>query len=252
MAVPASLHPAAYVWQQHAESSYRRLPLSSESLWASKPRNARHIFITADLTLQRPLRILDTLEVAREAWRRLSYEIPELRLSSVSEKEETYLQYDCPQYDGEVKTWAKRTLNVESSPEVPDFERLRDLLLKKNGELTYPASLLLHFQDDKEKEETHSSKFWCVLNTDHLITDGIGTRILLGDFLNIFSSILDSGAPHIGSIVYLWERSGENLSPPWICIMNDKQRHKEKEFEDRVASNQEYLLHTQVPTISLE
>jgi hypothetical protein len=198
--------------------------------------------------LQRPWRILEILEVVREAWRRLSYGVPELRLSSVTENDEVYLQYECPKDDDEVKIWAKRTVHVESSDERPDFKRLRDLILEANGKCIYAASLLLYFQHEGEEqpEEICSGKFWCVLNTDHLITDGIGTRILLGKFLDAFSGILETGGPQVESVVYPWNQGWKNLSPPWICIMNDKQRLSGKDFEGRVASDLQYLTYIQV------
>ncbi|EPE25640.1 hypothetical protein GLAREA_01552 [Glarea lozoyensis ATCC 20868] len=237
--------PTAYAWQRHASGSYRRLSLSSESMWVSKPREARHIFILAELTTTQPANADTIFDAAKKAWRKLRFEVPELQLSSVFENENAYLQYECPESQ-KVDTWVKQTTYLESSTEAPDFKRLRDLFLYRSRDNFCPASLLIYSQYENRQILDVSKKFWCMLNTDHLITDGIGTRVLLGKYLEEFSKSL--AAPNsVEDTKLLWGETWKNLSPPWITIMNNKQEYSGRGFKERVSANQEYLFHTQSP-----
>lgn len=249
MAVPtslSSLNPSKYAWQRHASTSYRRLPLSTESLWISRPREARHIFVVAELALHQPSGILTILEVAREAWRRMRYLVPELQLGSVVDGKEVYLQYDCPSCEEDVDVWVERTIQVETSNEALNFPILRRLLVGDSKATNDPVSLLLYFQYEDGQERNPPTKLWCALDTDHLVTDGIGTRIILGRFLATFSKILGEEQAPVDKVRYSWDDSWNNLSPPWIAITNKKQRYSGKEYVCQVTSNRNYLFQTQV------
>jgi hypothetical protein len=213
-------------------------------MWIFKPREARHIFILAELTTHQPANSHTVFEAAKDAWRKLRFEVAELQLSSVFEKESAYLQYECPGCQ-DVDIWVKQTIYLESSTEAPDFERLRYLLLRRSSEVSCPASLLVYFRHEDGQDMDPLKKFWCMLNTDHLVTDGIGTRILLGKFLEHFSKYLATPAP-VEDTKLLWDETYKNLSTPWITIMNNKQEYSGEGFDERVSANQEYLFHKQV------
>lgn len=233
------LNPSTYNWTSLLPGIYRRPALSTEALWSAKPKELHEIFATAKLRLvaARTPRVLKP--AALRAWRLLRFEVPELGVRAVVQDGEVFLEYKGID-EGEIQEWISRTCFVNEEGEgVYDFEALRrDICSKKDDD--EQASVLLNFLTRDGLVENISM----VLNTDHQITDGIGTRILLGRFLDLFSWCIGLKSED----VLTWEESDKNLSKPWIGMLDGKQKLEGKDFEEVVEKKRNYLYHEIVTT----
>ncbi|CAG8958779.1 hypothetical protein HYFRA_00011729 [Hymenoscyphus fraxineus] len=129
-------------------------------------------------------------DAARQAWKKLRFEVPELGIRAVINDGEFFLESKMLDEAG-VRGWISMTLFFGESKGDYEFESLRkDIASRKDCE--EQASILLNFETQDSAVFGNGGEelvdgVHLILNTDHQITDGIGTRILLGGFLELFS-----------------------------------------------------------------
>ena len=76
------------------------------------------------------------------------------------------------------------------------------------------------------------------------ITDGIGIRILLGRYLSLLSEAYRVNI--LAKKEINWEDSAQNLSHPWISILNKEQVHSGPDYEGRAERNREIVFEKMV------
>ncbi|RDL37251.1 uncharacterized protein BP5553_04684 [Venustampulla echinocandica] len=239
---PSGLDPSSYSWAQvgHSVSPWRRKALSFETTWLARPKELHEIFVSGLLAFETPLPSCTLYSAVRQAWQALLFEVPELQARAVvAEDGNAYMQYRTPQDRHEVEEWAHRTAVFDYGDQSLDFKGLRENILIRKGDSSDPAFLLLYLEKESDGNKP-LDHVHIILNTDHEITDGIGTRILFGKYLSLLSSCISE--PQLGLVMYDWAESSKNLSPPWISIMNQDQAISGSEFEETVAWNKEILL----------
>jgi len=156
----------------------------------------------------------------------------------------TYMRYQTPRDEMEVSEWMQRTILLGQVRGALGFEGLRErFLLKKQDCKAEPAYLLLY--SELESHNDCARRLHVMLNVDHEITDGIGARILFGKYLSLLASYLSADSEDSPEVID-WEKSSDNLSQPWLTIMNDKQRLSGPEYEEKVQWNKTMLLEIMV------
>jgi 15-O-acetyltransferase Tri3 len=236
------LVPADYQWKQSRKSPelWQRRALANEAMWLARPKASRDLFLFTSLVLRSPI-LRSTLKFAAEsAWQQLRYEVPELALKGACQREgKAYMQYQTPQTQEDVSEWVERTSAFDWGEQRQDFEDLLEKILKKRGHNAENVFLFSHVQ-------TSAGNFVLVnrvqlmIYVDHQVTDGIGARILLGRYLLLLaSSITTSLNPP--EFRFNWEESYNNLSAPWICLMNDNQALSGTKYNENALWNQDIL-----------
>ncbi|CZS96451.1 uncharacterized protein RCO7_04870 [Rhynchosporium graminicola] len=246
--ISTPLDPSRYSWQQSSQdpSLWQRLALSGECMWTSSSKDVRELFITSTLTLTLPISRTTLDSAAAHAWQTLRLQLPQLalRISVAPEGAEAgivYLQYRTPQSQAEVDAWIDRTSHYGAGRDVLSLEDLRvKVLLEKQGHDSDQAFMLLHSQ---ALDYSHDlvENFQIMLNVDHQVTDGNGTKIILGKYLSLLASALDTSNETLQEEIS-WEESHKNLIEPWIQHMNKDQVTDGTEYQCMVAQNQTYFL----------
>lgn len=236
-----ALNPSFYNWSSPIPGIYRRPVLSTEALWFTKPKELHEIFVTVDLGLIIPRARSELKQAAERAWKLLRFEVPELGARAIVQDGEVFLEYRVVDEDG-IGEWIGRTLLFHERRGTYEFEALREAISSRK-ESDEQASVLLNFptQGAGGQEQEKIDNIQIILNIDHQITDGIGTRILLGRFLELFSRCIDdsqsvSSGPK-------WEDSYKNLTRPWIEMLDTKQKLEGRELEELVERKRDYLYH---------
>ena len=158
-----------------------------------------------------------------------------------------------PPRDGhDAHQWVERTTLFEYGKERLNFQELRDKISQRRGERgcdSEQAALLIFAGVQDGDDLVEITDF--ILNVDHQVTDGIGVRILLGQYLHLLANAL-SRLPIIEEEEINWQESGRNLSQPWIKILNDKQVTSGPDYEEMVEWSRKTLLEKMViPLTSL-
>ncbi|CAG8973236.1 hypothetical protein HYALB_00011326 [Hymenoscyphus albidus] len=241
------LNPPSYNWTSPHPGIYHRPALSTESLWFTRPKDLHEMFITSHLTFSRPHTHYPKIrlkEAARRAWKRLRFEVPELGIRAVINDGEVFLEYKMLDEVG-VRGWISRTLFFGESEGDYEFESLRkDIVSRKDCE--EQASVLLNFETRDsavfgDRGEELVDGVYLILNTDHQITDGIGTRILLGRFLELFSQYVRVEMDCKENLV--WEDSYKNLTQPWIGMLDGMQKLEGRKSVETCERNRNHLFH---------
>lgn len=250
------LNPSLYSWHRtpSPQPTYTRRLLAGEIPWLARPKTQHEILVYASLSLSKSHRQLQIRRAAIAAWRTLRWQVPELGSvaawlpSEGDGEEEACLIYRTPSLDVELRSnsvgdqgvWNAK-LPIFLSTESPSgFEALRASLLdfktkfekatKENG------LLLLNIVEPTTKngENLDTTKIEIVLNIDHQISDGIGSKVLMGRYLEIFGQKLESeleeGEEEEDEDLN-WEDSWKNLELPWIQRMNSEQVFSGEEYE---------------------
>lgn len=238
------LCPERYHWQQISvkPSIWQRPALAGECLWTQRPKELREIFVCSSLTLNVPIPRRTFNTRLRDAWRLLRFQVPELGLNAVcSASGKISLQYHDIS-DEEAQQWVNRTHSCQSGSHEQDFEHLRKTLhadMEKCGSVADNAFLLSSAISEHGLElVTHTQIMICI---DHQISDGIGTRIIFGQFLALLASSLGSGLDTTETDIK-WEDSHQNLSQPWITCMNEHQLVSGSLYKEAAVHNQDVIL----------
>ncbi|KAE9380552.1 hypothetical protein N431DRAFT_325122 [Stipitochalara longipes BDJ] len=237
-----SLDPANYRWKQSGESPtlvWQRPPLANEAMWLARSKDSRDLFVYAALkfkTLTTP-EVLNSAIVS--AWKKLRFEIPELVLTtSTSTKDgKPYLQYENPRSEDDVDTWVKRTLFFNLEGRSPGFLAIRNKIREIERERADNVFLFAQAKDDNYNPKRFGN-FQVMIYVDHLITDGVGARILLGHYL----SHLASSTATTLNFKPNWQKNHEQLSPPWISLLNSTQELSGQRYEEGVLRNRDIMI----------
>lgn len=238
------LNPSLYNWTSPLPGIYRRPALSTEALWSTRPKELHEIFVTAKLTFSTPSTRVALRTAAVRAWRLLRFEVPELGLNVAVQDGEIFLEYRVIGEEG-ISDWMSRTFFFNNAGEGGKygFEGLRgDICSRKEGEDM--AGVLLDFNGLREEWNGDLGlidSMYVILNVDHQVSDGIGTRILMGRFLDLFAWCVGDGVEDENLLV--WEESGKNLSKPWIGMLDGKQKLEGGGFEEVAEKKKIYLYH---------
>ena len=99
------------------------------------------------------------------------------------------------------------------------------------------------------------AKFWLnnfgldmkiTLYFDHLITDGIGARIMLGRYLSHLAFELTTTSPQPKLD---WQENHDRLSPPWISLLNYSQQLSGNEYNEGILRNRSILTNRMVSAL---
>ena len=240
------LDPSTYEWTKSAcrPGQWRRPALAGESLWIPRPKDYHEMFIGGSLALSSVVPPSALTLAAKFAWRRLRFEVPELVVSAVYGTEENaYMQYQVPSSEEEVNQWIERTTSFECGKQSLAFqELLENIREKKAGHDSDQVFLFLHPVVKDKSDRVKRVDF--LLNADHQITDGIGIRILLDQFLALLAESLSS---HLAATEELnWQQSVTNLTSPWIGLMNEEQLLSGPDYDRAVAANEDILFQKMV------
>ena len=200
------------------------------------------MFIGGSLALDCLVPSFALIASAKSAWRRLRFEVPELAVSAGYETEcVAYMQYLVPASGEEVNQWVERTTDFECGPESLDFqELLKRVRQKKDGHDSDQVFLLLRPVVEAGNDLVKQVDF--ILNADHQVVDGIGIKILLGRFLALLAKSLSSPLEED----FDWEQSINNLTPPWIGLMNEDQLCSGPEYERVAEANKDFMFQKMV------
>ena len=189
---------------------------------------------------------------AESAWRQLRFKHPQLVARAAYLAGEAYMFCEIPEKHREVDAWVSQTISVGQSVQKLGFPALREKLLERKGGLDSEASfLLLNVIRDQGGCEGEDAAMCVefVFNVDHQVTDGIGIRILLSRYLSLLAGAL-SRSQSLLDREFEWRCSAENLSVPWVAVMNDKQEVSGVEYERLVKSNQSFMFQQLASNIS--
>lgn len=231
-AIYPAVDPVGYQWLQCSSGMYKRRPLSSESMWVCRAMSARELYLGTTLCLVRPLSPGDLAEALRLAWLRLRWKVPELCLGHLLDAETSWLGVEIPSED-EAKVWASRTLLVESDVKICDFEAARKILSGMDEQ----ACLLAYFSAPEKLSEIQDIHL--MIKADHLCMDGIGIRIFMGCFLTLLTNELDPLRPELEDLD--WSTCAENLTQPWLNLLQRGQEFGGKDFEAAVDKKHRLL-----------
>jgi 15-O-acetyltransferase Tri3 len=235
------IDPDEYRWRSSRDSPkvWRRCPLANESMWLARPKDSRDLFVYASLAFKSPIILSALCSAAKSAWQHLRYDVPELVLTTGTSPKDgkAYVQYQPPRTQEEVDQWVERTSTFTIGEQRQDFEDLRGRILqKRRGHHTDNVFLFSHAQFAAENF-IRVSRLQLMIYVDHLITDGIGARILLGRYLSLLTFIISTSFRFEPS----WQENHNVLSPPWICLMNCNQELSGNTYTKRVSRNQDIL-----------
>ena len=180
--------------------------------------------------------------IARNAWRRLRFENPQIVVQAEYVGDQAYMTYEIPKDELAIDAWLSKTLFLVQSTCELGFSALHELLLqKKIGLHCEPSFLLLNTIENKGGDKNATFKrVEFMLNVDHQVTDGIGIRILLDLYLSILAESL-SGPKDILNQELDWRSSAENLSTSWVTVMNGAQEVSGTEYEKLMQLNQDFM-----------
>jgi 15-O-acetyltransferase Tri3 len=241
-----SLNSADYRWKLSRESPtlWQRRPLANEAMWLARPKDSRDLFVYASLSFK-PSILSSTLSSASEcAWKQVRFDVPELEITTRAgaENGSVHIEYQAPINEADVDDWVKRTSTFEFAGQRQGFEGLREKTIEKkrkhNGENSFLLSQAVVESDNIEQVHT----LQLVIYVDHLITDGIGARILLGRYLSHLASSISNPFQFKPN----WSENHDRLSPPWICLMNPQQNLSGIQYEKDALWNQDVIFNYMV------
>jgi hypothetical protein len=208
------------------------------------------MFISGTLNLESPLPNSTLKSAAKNAWRNLRFEVPELVAGGHCDEDgKAFMEYQTPRGEDEVNKWVNRTASFDQVLDGLDFEGLREKILQMKRVFDSEAAPLLLYSELGSDEDS-VSPLHVMLNVDHEVTDGIGSRILFGKYLSLLAKFL-SISPGVGQDDIDWTESSQNLSPPWISIMNEEQITSRSEYEEHVQLNKIMLFEHMVSYVSI-
>jgi hypothetical protein len=251
---------------------YRRPALASEHLWYLKPQCVGQLFLDVSLTLKKSVSEQQLQVAARKTWENLRLQFPEIGTvkavearttnetvkGKTGEKERWLECWVVPndvakgmneegltqEAETILESWQRRTMKVDSGSGWC-FEQLREHLIcviRDENSLDAAWCYVRGTSSETERQEEITSVN-VMLCLQHLITDGIGIRIVMGKFLKILASHL-AGEVHHASDVKRIELNGrkEVIAPACVLLMNEEQRTIGLKLEEGVRSNFKFLL----------
>jgi hypothetical protein len=253
-----SLESADYQWkrllsqgsrdgqQQSRESPtlWQRRPLANEAMWLARPKDSRDLFVYASLNFKSPILRSRLSSAIESAWKQVRFDVPELELTTRTSVEDgnRYMQYQTPLNEEDVDKWVKRTSTFEFAVQCQGFGSLRKKTLEKKRRHDLDNIFLFSQAVVQAENFVLVYKLQLMIYVDHLITDGIGARILLGRYLSHLASSISTSFQFKPN----WLENHDRLSPPWICLMDSKQKLSGTEYEKNALWNQDIILNHMV------
>ena len=247
-----SFDPSRYQWAPHPNTpgAYRRRALAGENLWIQRSTEVRQLFLSGSLSLS-SLAGLDLLCIhaaAKKAWWQVRCENPTIAASwHCDDDGNCWLDCSAPN-SAATRGWVDRTVVVSNSHESPcNFSMIQGWIdeIKEERRIKDPGLLCLYAIENKP--DSRLSRFRIMLNFDHIVTDGIGIRILAGKFLAHFARAIAYGDDH--------NHSGDKIKPgseypdnikkppsPWTDLLNGDQLLGGKSYKDAVQRQCDFLL----------
>ncbi|KAN0119928.1 hypothetical protein V8E51_002136 [Hyaloscypha variabilis] len=236
------LEPDNYEWKQLVISSqmvWRRPPLANEAMWLARSQESRDLFVYAVLKFEAETTSKVLSSAAASAWRQLRFDIPELVLTAgtSTKDEKPYLQYENPQHESEVDDWVKRTLRIDLRNHDRGFNNMRDKVIKLKRGCTDNVFLFVRTKND-DYNPGKDGLLQVMIYLDHLVTDGIGARIVLGRYLSLLASSIVTPINFKPD----WQKNHENLSAPWIGLLRNCQELSGPSYEEGVLRNRDIMI----------
>ncbi|KAF2427534.1 hypothetical protein EJ08DRAFT_699518 [Tothia fuscella] len=236
--------PSVYRWHQSKDnpSRWRRQAVGSETSWLLKPKVFREMFISACLILETSVSQSCLSTAAERAWIDLRVQISDFTVTPVigEDKKTIYIEYDTPRNEDEIRIWLDRTMFVKDlGRREMDFRELRRTILESKTQPEVDQAYLLLCSVLEPGESGLVIKVNIMVNTDHQVTDGTGTRILLGRYLALLATALSKyqPAPLDLNDQTIWKEAISNLAPAWPMIMNTDQVTSGTDYQLAVADN---------------
>lgn len=196
--------------------------------------------------MEEPIAIQTLHLVAEEAWRRLRFEFPELTATAKYLQDEPYMICEIPKDDHAVDAWVFRTLFIEKGSHKLGHSAMRGKLTPKKVGLDSETSFLVirGVTKDGINGDDEQMSFKCIefmLNVDHQVTDGIGVRLLLNLYLDLFRLSLSDKSEKQPKNELDWGASAENLATPWVAVMDEGQILSGEEYIKLVEANRDFM-----------
>ncbi|KAH8601460.1 hypothetical protein B0O99DRAFT_257905 [Bisporella sp. PMI_857] len=198
-----------------------------KGIWARLLIVALRIFLSGSLTLKKSATIAAVVLAIRRTWRKLRFEIPELAAVTGYNGNKAYMRCTIPEDSLEANAWVSRTIFHDFDSVRLGFEELRKRLLQQKEKVEWEQVFLLV---TGVRYGNLINSIDVMLNICHQVTDGIGTRIILGRFLHILADFLSRERNSLDQEID-WKSSAKNLSVAWIQMMNAEQENFGTNFE---------------------
>ncbi|RDW72117.1 hypothetical protein BP5796_08151 [Coleophoma crateriformis] len=240
---------SSYAWRQRNDSpsSWERRALAGENVWMHTASEHQQLYLQATLSAQLSIQHHIFAAKAKRAWRQLRSEVPELVLTPDYGGDETngtgLLRYHDAHDELDISRWLDRTFLTAAGTRAragSGHEALRDEIVQLKGE-DWPGEYqgCVWVQTAGEADEVKNVEV--LLNINHLITDGIGIRILLDKYLALLAEQLNPDHESKDDLLH-WKSSAHNLSAPWIEFMNEDQVTSGPEYEAGLIRNQDVMM----------
>ena len=209
-------------------------------MWLFRPKEIRQMFLGGTISLSSPIPRTKFLKAITEAWCLLRLKHPEIACSVGREDSGyRYMRYQLPSAE-ELKDWATKTVHIETSESVFQFsDARRGVCQIKDSENCACLYLLL---EASKGSYDFTGRIGFVFNMDHMYTDGIGARILAGQFFQILSGVLASAEKDFDTEEFDWSKRESNLSAPYTSLMNEDQKIEGKFYALALDRQRKFLL----------
>ncbi len=244
------IDPSLYDWQQSPSNpnTYQRRAIGFENKWVHQAAMYRQMFLSGMISLKIPLTRHDFMRAAETAWLRLKFQHPEVTMVCRLKGASGDAMTECvlPEDENKANEWAKRSLTFSVGHKIDGGGHLRVETELRALDINDPVCLrlLTHEVEDSERLSEASYAF-CV---DHQCMDGMSAYLVADCFFHIFAAEMESKEHKAID----WRQCAENLAPPWISIMNDKQLTEGETFDQAVQKSVKMLVDSAVcPVIAL-
>ena len=238
------IDPSLYAWHTSPTASnfYQRRALGAETKWARQKPGSCQLYLSGRLSLKDPSKTIRDFGLGTQtAWLRLLFEHPEVasRPSIDGKDGGAVVKCHVPKSEDEAIQWAMRTLRVDcDAPWGVDANGAEEVL--REMEIGDPVCVRIHPRlSGKGLEAEYAFCF------DHQSMDGVGAHIVAGKFFWMLAEELGGKGSKND-----WEKCAENLPPPWVGIMNDKQKIEGRELEEGAKGLTSLVLESTVGTFS--
>ena len=215
--IPSTWHPST----TDTVSTRRALP--SEALWIHRPPSVRQLFLAGTLSLSSTFDALET--PALRAWQHLRKLEPIIGARArVDANGAAWLDLDVPVPEERLREWAERSMVVEKGWKGLDAVRG----MWSDGGEDFAMVYLGLLGEGRVK---------FVVNFDHVITDGIGARVLVGQWLGLLAEEMGRGTEIDTDC-----KGNDGLPPVLTECVNSEQITEGKELEAAVERQWEFFV----------
>jgi hypothetical protein len=202
------------------------------------------LFLSGIITLKTPLNsVYEFYAAVTHTWVRLRFEFPEVVLKFGGDWVDgnAIMQCQIPRNDEEASDWVRRTLWLEGNimEADPTFSAERQMR-KHDVNDPFCLQLIPITSQGADSDKILGSAF--SFRVDHQLADGMGVYILASNFFRILAEeVATKKSEKID-----WEKAAKNIPKPWVQMMNEKQKTKGEDFENKVKKNADLVLESVV------